>query len=363
MIGIIIRIYAHIGKAQMSENRDVLVIKDQSRQKKDDRVRLAYFADWLSSTGRAWYQPDLDKYRDYLLNERGLKPLSVRSHLATIRSRYRSLLDLPDSQAMFVRAVGQTEEGIPLDDAIMKLKGAIRTAASLNAGRIDAGRNLSLLVRLEGSDVLRLLQEPKYKTKLGLRDMILIGLLFCAGLSESELASLTDEDLAHDNAGNLTIRVARQDDETAQFVAVYDGLIFETAWIERAIRQLQRHMGAQEGLLFRGFFRGGDKVNSRSLTLRGIQKMLQGYPIEREGSEQSITALDLRRALARQLYVRGVDVEVIQQQFGHRQLNTTYEYIGPPDRGSSSRSEPRLDTSAIELRLRYWESKRPNERS
>src|SRR5512139_2807538 len=53
------------------------------------RVRL--FARWMGSAGLAWYEPDLEGYRDSLLAA-GRLPTSVAAHLSTVRGMYRRLL-------------------------------------------------------------------------------------------------------------------------------------------------------------------------------------------------------------------------------------------------------------------------------
>ena len=77
----------------MTTNHEILEIDDQSRQKKDARQRLTYFANWLTANNYEWYEPDLDKYRDFLLGVQGLSAGSVAAHMGAIRSRYRALLD------------------------------------------------------------------------------------------------------------------------------------------------------------------------------------------------------------------------------------------------------------------------------
>ena len=60
---------------------------------KDKRSRVGRFVDWLDTTGAIWHRPALDAYRDYLLYERGIAPATVKAHLATIRGRYKQLLE------------------------------------------------------------------------------------------------------------------------------------------------------------------------------------------------------------------------------------------------------------------------------
>ena len=83
------------------ENYAVLM---PDRPNKDARSRLEFYITWLTARRRAWYQPDLQAYRDYLLHERTrtdkrgnrkpavLSAATALAHLATIRSRYNALL-------------------------------------------------------------------------------------------------------------------------------------------------------------------------------------------------------------------------------------------------------------------------------
>jgi hypothetical protein len=51
---------------------------------KDARYRLGRFANWLSTNGLQWHQPDLARYRDAMLETYASSTASA--HLSTIRA-------------------------------------------------------------------------------------------------------------------------------------------------------------------------------------------------------------------------------------------------------------------------------------
>ncbi len=84
---------------------------------KDTRSRLTRFVDWMQHEGRAWYELDLARYRDYLLrvggnDGNGLVPASVSAHLATIRGRYKQLLRDPQVKARLYQTAAAQLQGV-----------------------------------------------------------------------------------------------------------------------------------------------------------------------------------------------------------------------------------------------------------
>jgi integrase len=321
----------------MGINHDILVTGDPSRQKKDEQQRLRSFADWLDRTHRHWWLPDLDVYRDYLLNERHLKPSSVAAHMASIRSRYRVMLAASDIDAL-IKTYGV--RGNRVQASVEAIKERLGQVTSQDAGRIHVDRDLTQIYRLSTSEIDALLAWPKIITKQRLRDITATGLMLCAGLDEAELCALQIADIDLETSPEITIHVPEVPGGSERTAVAYDFILFDTPWLALYIKTLLRVMHIKDGQLLRGFFRGGNIVSPRPFTARGVQKMLKSYPVPTGYFEtRTITALDLRRTLARSLYKADIDLETIQAHLGHRTSATTMEYIGPPDRHPSQAQE------------------------
>jgi site-specific recombinase XerD len=156
--------------------------------------------------------------------------------------------------------------------------------------------------------------------------------MYCAGLSETELCSLQVSDLDQEKDSIPAIHVPETPGGTERLAPLLDGLLFTQNWLQRYIRAMVEVSLVSDGLIFRGFFRGGQRMNGNPLSSRGVQKMLKGYPIQdAKGNELYVTALDLRRTYARQVYNAGVAFDDIHYNLGNVNKRTTLEYIGLPE--------------------------------
>ncbi len=84
---------------------------------KDTESRMRKFRQWLDETGRTWLQPDLNAYRDYLLEQ--FKASTVETHISTVRSELKYLARREETRNIFLRIVFEALErqGINTDPA------------------------------------------------------------------------------------------------------------------------------------------------------------------------------------------------------------------------------------------------------
>ena len=198
-----------------------------------------------------------------------------------------------------------------------------------------------------------LLQQPDVTTISGLRDMTIIGLLFCTGMNETELCRLTMADIDPViGISEWSIHVPEGADGQGRWVTVYDNVLFDQPWLARYLQRLLRQTGVQSGPVFRGLRRDGKTVRSDSLTPRAVRQILKTYPIVTAGGFPiTFTALDLRRTFARRLYLAGVEFEAIQANLGHGST-TTREYIGPPEKFNAPSVKKPLKATSLLLKLK-----------
>lgn len=337
----------------MNLNHEVLLIHDQSRQKKDARQRLAYFADWITENNLNWYAPNLDAYRDFLLQQRKLSPSSVAAHISTIRARYETLLEETETLRRLEQAAQSYDDP---QEFIKQALHSLKQATSKDAGRVEYKRQIDI-VHLTPLQIDELLAAPNMNTHQGVRDTMAMGLMFCTGISEVELCTLQISDFQHNNENDLTIHVPLVPGGIERTIPIYDHILFSHRWLETYIATWIKENQITEGHLLRGFFRGGMRTNAKPVTGRGIQKMLTSYPIpDSTSSNMTVTALILRRTYARWLFLSGIDFEVIQRNLGHNSTATTLEYIGTPERTSWMRERPYCSASPLLTRLaENWE--------
>lgn len=83
--------------------------------------------------------------------------------------------------------------------------------------------------------------------------------------------------------------------------------------------------------MFRGFARRGEKLLDGSLSTRAVRNILAAYPISINGEKVTVRPHDCRRTYARRLHDASLKIAAIQQNLGHKKIETTLGYIGELD--------------------------------
>jgi len=308
-------------------NRAMLIPPDMD---KDKRHRLSGFTAWLDAHCHDWSAPDLAAYRDHLLNERGLSPTSVQSHLATIRSRYKALLrDNAVRDGLYALTppdASGAERKAFVDEVLQRLRNATDPATAIVKVVVQQDRLDTTHLRLSAAQANALLDAPGVSTSLGLRDTAILALLLCTGLREAELCHLDVADLRQHYGGALALHVREGKGAKGRLVP-YGELEACLAYVEAWLSYAQISVGA----VFRGFYKDGKHVRPSRLTPRAVQNILKRYPVIVDGRPVTATPHDLRRTYARRLYDAGVELMAIQQNLGHSNLRTTQVYVGALD--------------------------------
>jgi integrase/recombinase XerD len=211
----------------------------------------------------------LEDVRDYRLHliSRGLKPTTINPIMGALRLLYGTTL-------------GQKEvaEQIPY------------------AREQDA-----LPAVLTPEEVVRLL---KAETNLKKRT----ALIYAAGLRVSEVVALTARDI---DSARMVIHVRQGKGGKDRYVMLSEQLL-------RILRAYWKQAHLQHLL-----FPGPDR--SRPITTRSVQRACR-QAVEAAGLDKSITVHTLRHSFATHLLEEGVDIHVIQDLLGHRNIASTTRY-------------------------------------
>lgn len=341
----------------MIDNQDVLVTKDSSRTKKDARQRLLALADWLTQNNLPWYAPDLDAYRDYLLDKGNLSKGSVAAHIGTIRTRYQELLN---DNAVIQKLHALARDTQQPEEFVASAMETMTKATSKESGWVEYKRQQPQFNHLNAAQLGELFAQPDIRTLQGIRDVLAIGLIFATGMNETELCAIQVSDFHRKENGDLQVKVPAVLEGTARTVVIRDYELFSLPWIEDYIAAWFHYANLEQGNIMRGFFRGGMKMNTKEVTPRGIQKMLKSYVVHDLDSEEiNVTALDLRHTYARWLFLQGIEFETIQKSLGHSSPATTLEYIGLPSQVSQNPADLKVSTEPLLIALhKYWPSAR-----
>lgn len=347
-----------IGCNIVSDN-DILLAESRSLNALTDRNRLhrlSQFVKWLDNNRLRWHEvrtATIEKYVDYLEQQRRLAPASVYAHVSTIRVRYDELarmgITIPHFQppiTPWAPAYKASElPKIPTSgflDQFSRLPGLNRQANSTWPERpfygpsvlweLVTSRIVSQIKQQAASGYIwltvhqanALLASPGMDTLHGLRDTAIIAIMLCTGVRESEIRQLDVSDLHEVIDGNVpALHVPDKQgcvERWIPFGDMMDARDVAQDWLEAT--------EITEGPLFRGLYKGGQSVRATRISTRAINQILGSYPLQTEHGPLKVTSLVLRRTYARLLYKQGVRVNVIQQYLGLGSIDTTIDYIG-----------------------------------
>jgi len=275
----------------------------------------------------------IDDFLGHLKVERGLSAhtLSAYSHDLNNfaehleRNLHKKIFDveLEDATAYLahLRRSGLSER------SVARFLAALRTFYRylIVEGRIDKNplslvesprRKASLPKVMSPEEVDRLLAAPDIETPRGMRDAVMIELLYATGLRVSELTSLSVNDV---HLGEGYIRVAWRGGKGAKERLV--PLAEKTAKnIENYIK-FTRPLFVGERHLPNLFFGRKD----RPMTRQGFWKLIKTYALK-VGVSSEITPHTFRHSFATHLLINGADLRAVQAMLGHSDISTTQIY-------------------------------------
>ena len=318
--------------AHHNDIRSFLIPEDAN---KDSRYRLGKFADWLSSTGKPWYEPNLADYRDQVL--KGYAPATASAHLSTIRARFRTILHDNETRDILYARVAEAISQIKtfdtpasrkacVDEILIRLSNAIDPGESKVKRKTSQDKPDSAHLRLTTEQANYLLSLPGVETLVGLRDTAILAMLLCTGIREGELAALDVPDLRQTLGGALALHV-REGKGCKERLVPYG----ELEWVLAIVDKWLDLAEIDDGPIFRGFYRGNRILRPGRLSVRAIEYIVGSYPVMAAGEMVTVKPHDLRRTYARRLYDAGFDLVAIQQNLGHADVKTTLGYIGTLD--------------------------------
>lgn len=198
---------------------------------------------------------------------------------------------------------------------------AEKNIASLSPTRVKLAREKSdrevKFLKLE--QIERLLLATDIKTKIGLRDRSLLETLFSTGLRVAELASL--------NRDQIKITSITKELEIA--ISGKGGKVRTVYFSERAVEWLKKYLESRNDIdnaLFINYKPGIEKTGlSRRLTTKSIEDIVKKY-VKIAGLPIMATPHTLRHSYATDLLSEGVDLRLVQEFLGHRNIATTQIY-------------------------------------
>ncbi|MDD5291336.1 MAG: tyrosine-type recombinase/integrase [Patescibacteria group bacterium] len=262
---------------------------------------LNKFFKWLKESNLTGLKPNalsplhISKYRIFLA--RHIDPRTKKSLKKTTQNYYlialRSLLEFFVEKN--ITSLSPTKIKLARDKADKEIK-------FLNLDQVE-----------------RLLLAPDKKTAIGLRDRAILETFFSTGLRVAELISLNRDQLRIKNStADLEISILGKGNKVR---TVY--------FSQRAIDALRQYLEKRQDMdeaLFVNYKPGIAKTDkSRRLTAKSIEDIVKKY-VKIAGLPVMATPHTIRHSFATDLLTQGVDLRLVQEFLGHRNIATTQIY-------------------------------------
>lgn len=303
-----------------------LVLSPENGAGANTESRINLYIQWMNQNEQHWTSPSLAAYRDHLLYIEEKKASTVTSYLASIRAQYQRILrDNNLRELMIQHAPGDdfANKRAFVDELCTRIANDIHPAEAKVKTKTVQDATDSAHLRLTPSQAMSLINAPGTYSLRGLRDTVAIALMLTTGVRVSELCAIRVEHLRERYHGQLALLVPDGKGSKQRMIPYgsFDWvLVLVDHWLLRA--------GIDNGYVLRGFWRGYSSVRPTPLTTRAIDMMLECHPVLIDGSMRVVNAHDHRRSYSRMLYDSGMAPEVIQQNLGHSNIQTTMGYIG-----------------------------------
>ena len=275
---------------------------------KNYHIYLKNFTAWLIGVDLADLKPDqLDKqhiwdYRLYLSRKRSHK---------TDEGLHK------DSQYRYLSALR----------ALLKFFNKRGIPCSLSSDDIDlpkASKEGATIKFLTVDQLQKLLALPDTKTLSGLRDKVILEVLFSTGMRVGELVKLARKQF------NVPYIKSARLDHLELPVKGKGGKVRNVYFSEKALRWLITYLEARvdngEALLISLSNNSkGDALNVGRLTIRSVERIVEKYRLL-SGIPVEITPHVLRHSFATYLLSEGADLRTVQELLGHADVSTTQVY-------------------------------------
>jgi integrase/recombinase XerD len=269
----------------------------------------------------------LEAWLDHLTAERGLARNSVAAYRRDLEALGRQLEDRALASAgeddlllalRKMRIAGRSPRSVAR--WLVAVRGFYAwlaregTIADNPSARLEPPKTWKSLPKvLDGSDVVRLLDEPDRGDPRGARDAAMLEVLYATGLRVSELCGLRLQDL-HLDAGYLRC-VGKGGKERVVPLGA------------EASAALRAYLDAGRGALLSG--RRSDTVfvgrGGSPLTRQGFWKLIKAHG-RRAGIRAALSPHVVRHSFATHLLENGADLRAVQMLLGHADISTTQIY-------------------------------------
>lgn len=181
--------------------------------------------------------------------------------------------------------------------------------------KIPKNKEEKIINFLTLEQVEKLLQTQDTSETAGLRDKAILETLFSTGLRVAELVALNRE--------QITIKPETTDLEVG--IIGKGGHPRTVYFSERAVSWIRRYLRTRNDNEKALFVNYGGRAPLTRLSIRSIERMVKHYALL-AGLPLTTTCHTMRHSFATDLLMKGVDLRVVQEFLGHRNIATTQVY-------------------------------------
>ncbi len=187
-------------------------------------------------------------------------------------------------------------------------------AEKVKLAKEDKSESLNFLTL---DQIKKLLNAPDDSKRTGVRNKAILETLFSTGLRVSELVGLNKDQInIKDSTEELEVVITGKGDRTR---TVY----FSPRSVDALREYLSIRDDDDEDPLFIRY--RGPKTGDRRITTRSVENIVKKY-VRKTGLPEKTTPHTLRHSYATDLLAQGVDLRVIQEFLGHKNIATTQIY-------------------------------------
>jgi len=273
----------------------------------------------------------LNRFEDYLSNQKGLADLTVRNYKFDLAPLFEFMklksfknFHALDKKILRTYLAWLVDKGYAKSSIVRKvsvLRGFLKWLVEIRVLDVDPLPKRGKITRdrylprfLSQIEINKFLSMPDQSSDIGRRDKALFEVIYAAGLRVSEVTSLSLKDI------NLT---------TGEILVIGKGSKQRIVLIgDIAIKSLKVYLDLVRPKLYDPFKSGETVFLNRfggRLSQRGIQKRIKYYCLK-SGLSSKVHTHMLRHSFATHLLEGGADLRIVQGLLGHSSAATTQIY-------------------------------------
>ena len=252
----------------------------------------------------AAYQTDLNQFFSFVAGRLGIEPEELDLAGVDIQT-IRMFLGFLAEQGLARKSIARKLAALRTLFKFLCREGVLAVNPVQRVASPKLGRKLPQFLYLD--QVEKLMEAPDQNTALGLRDQVLLELLYGSGLRVSELVGLNRQDLDWD-VGLLRVKGKGSKDRVVPLTGPA---------LQALNRYLRSRRDRQEAVL----------INQRGtrLSARSVRRILDKL-VEKAALECHVHPHMLRHSFATHLLDGGADLRSVQELLGHEKLSSTQIY-------------------------------------